>query len=82
VTTVKKNSQELRPRDTLLLPIKDKMEAHLKKGFTKNKTGKLLQREGITVTQSLALRFAKSHFSHLGKNVTVRLYETKLGQYT
>lgn len=81
VTTVKKNSQELCPRDALLLPVKDKIEAHLKKGLTKTKIRKLLEREGITVSESSFLRFVKSYFSHLAKNITVRLPETKPGQY-
>ena len=80
VTTVK-NSQELCPRDALLLPVKDKIEVHLKDGLTKTKIRKLLEREGITVTESSFLRFVKSHFSHLAKNITVRLPETKPGQY-
>lgn len=81
VTTVKKKKAELCPRDALLLPVKDKIEVHLKEGLTKTKIRKLLEREGITVTESSFLRFVKSHFSHLAKNITVRLPETKPGKY-
>jgi len=80
-TATKKNVLEVRPRDVLLLPVKDKIEAYLKKGVTKTKIRTLLAREGVTVSESSLLRFTRDHFSHLSKNFTVRLPETNPGQY-
>lgn len=71
----------LAPRDVILLPVKDKIEAYLKEGITKTKIISLLGRDGIVVSESSFLRFVKSHFSHLAKNITVRLPETEPGQY-
>lgn len=81
VTTVKKDKSDICPRDVLLLPVKDRIEAYLKDGITKAKIRKLLARDGITVSESSLLRFVKEHFSHLNKNITVRLPETEPGQY-
>ena len=69
------------PRDITLLPVKDRIEAYLKNGITKAKIIKLLGRDGIIVSESSFLRFVKAHFSHLDKNITVRLPETDPGQY-
>jgi hypothetical protein len=71
----------LYPRDIILLPVKDRIEAYLKDGITKTKITKLLGRDGITVSESSFLRFVKAHFSHLAKNITVRLPETDPAKY-
>ena len=80
-TTAKKDKQLLCPRDALLLPVKDRIETCLNAGITKTKIVKLLERDGILVTESSFLRFVKDHFSYLAKNITVRLPETEPGQY-
>ena len=41
----------------------------------------IISRDGIVISESSFLRFVKSHFSHLAKNITVRLPETEPGQY-
>lgn len=82
VTTVKKDKSDICPRDILLLPVKDKIEAYLKDGITKAKIRKLLARDGIVVSESSFSRFVNEHFSHMSKkNITVRLPETEPGQY-
>lgn len=81
VTTVKKDESNICPRDILLLPVKGRIEAYLKDGITKAKIRKLLARDGIAISESSFLRFVKEHFSHLNKNITVRLPETEPGQY-
>ncbi len=80
-TATHKSVLEISPRDATLLPVKDKIEAYLKEGVTKTKIRTLLEREGVTVSESSLLRFTRDHFSHLAKNITVRLPETKPGQY-
>ena len=79
--TVKKDNTRLYPRDILLLPVKDRIEDYLNAGITKTKIVKLLERDGILVTESSFLRFVKDHFSYLAKNITVRLPDTEPGQY-
>ncbi|MBC8421406.1 MAG: hypothetical protein H8E04_00890, partial [Actinobacteria bacterium] len=69
------------PRDIILLPVKDRIEAYLKKGITKAKIRRLLGRDGIVVSESSLLRFVRSHLSHLDKNITVRLPETDPARY-
>jgi len=81
VTTVKKDRSDICPRDAILLPVKDRIEAYLKEGVTKAKIRRLLGRDGIMVSESSFLRFVKSHLSHLDKKVTVRLPETEPGKY-
>jgi len=81
VTTVKKDKSNICPREVLLGPVKDRIEAYLKEGVTKTKIRKLLARDGITVSESSLLRFVKEHFNHLAKNITVRLPETEPGHY-
>ena len=80
-TTTTKGKELLYPRDIILLPVKDRIEAYLKDGITKAKIITFLGRDGIVVTESSFLRFVKSHFSHMAKNITVRLPETEPGQY-
>ena len=80
-TTTTKGKELLYPRDIILLPVKDRIEAYLKDGITKAKIIKFLGRDGIVVSESSFLRFVKSHFSHMAKNITVRLPETEPGQY-
>ena len=79
--TAKKDKQLLCPRDTLLLPVKDKIEAYLKDGITKTKIIRFLVRDGIVVSESSFLRFVKSYFSYMSKNITVRLPETDPAKY-
>jgi len=81
VTTVKKDKSDICPRDILLLPVKDRIETYLKNGITKAKIRKLLERDGIVVSESSLLRFVNEHFNHLSKNITVRLPETEPGKY-
>lgn len=80
-TTAKAKGQGLYPRDIILLPVKDRIEAYLKDGISKTKIRRLLAREGIIVTESSFLRFVKSHFSYLEKNITVRLPEVDPAKY-
>jgi hypothetical protein len=72
---------EAYPRDTVLLPVKDKIEAYLKDGVTKAKIRRLLARDGINISESSFGRFVKANFGHLDKSITVRLPETNPGQY-
>jgi hypothetical protein len=69
------------PRDIILLPLKDRIEAYLKDGITKAKIRRLLARDGTNISESSFGRFVKANFSHLDKNITVRLPETNPGQY-
>ena len=78
-TTVPK--QAACPRDTVLLPVADRIEAYLRNGITKAKIRRLLARDGINISESSFDRFVKANFSHLRKNITVRLPETEPGQY-
>jgi len=73
--------KEAYPRDVILLPVKDRIEAYLKDGITKAKIIRLLGRDGIKISESSFLRFVKAHFSHLDKNITVRLPETQPAKY-
>jgi hypothetical protein len=78
-TTVPK--QTAYPRDIILLPVKDRIEAYLKDGVTKAKTRRLLARDGIKISESSFGRFVKANLAHLNKNITVRLPESQPGQY-
>ena len=80
-TTAKGKEQLLYPRDIILLPVKDRIEAYLKDGITKAKIIRLLARDGIVVSESSFLRFVKYHFSYLAKNITVRLAEVEPAKY-
>jgi len=71
----------LYPRDIILLPVKDRIEAYLKDGLTKAKIIRLLARDGIKISESSFLRFVKAHFSSLDKNITVRLPESPPAKY-
>jgi len=74
--------KEIAPRDILLLPHKDKIEAYLKQDLTKTKIISLLGRQGIAVSEASFYRFLKAHLSsHMGKGITVRLPECQPGQY-
>lgn len=73
---------KIAPRDKILLPHKDKIEAYLKKGLTKTKIISLLGRQGIAVSEAGFYRFLKDHLSsYMGKGITVRLPECQPGQY-
>ena len=69
------------PRDIVLLPVADRIEAYLRNGITKAKIRRLLARDGINISESSFDRFVKANFSNLVKNITVRLPETNPGQY-
>jgi hypothetical protein len=69
------------PRDIILLPAKDKIEAYLKDGITKAKIIRLLARDGIIISESSFLRFVKANFGNLNKNITVRLPESPPAKY-
>jgi len=69
------------PRDIILLPVKDRIEAYLKDGITKAKIRRLLGRDGIAVSESSLSRFVRAHLGHLDRRITVRLPETDPGQY-
>ena len=74
---------KISPRDKILLPHKDKIEAYLRKGLTKTKIISLLGRQGITVSEASFYRFLKDHLgSYTGKGITVRLPECQPGQYS
>ncbi len=73
---------DIPPRDRLLLPVKDKIEAYLKKDVPGTKIVEILARNGVEVSQSAFYRFVRDHLGSYGKNnVTVRLPETKPGVY-
>ena len=80
-TTTTKAKGVVYPRDIILLPVKDRIETYLKDGITKAKIIRLLARDGIAVSESSFLRFVKANFSHLAKNITVRLPETDPAKY-
>ncbi len=70
------------PRDSLLLPVKDRIEGYLKKDVPGIKIVKILAREGIEVSQTSFYRFVRTHLDQYAKsNITVRLPETKAGIY-
>ena len=70
------------PRDDILLPHKDRIEAYLEKGIKGSKIMTLLARDGIVVTSSSFYRFINSSCSsYMRKNITVRLPETGPGKY-
>jgi len=79
--TTKAPKTTLYPRVIIMLPVKDRIEAYLKDGITKAKIIRLLGRDGIKISESSFLRFVKAHFSHLNKNITVRLPESPPGKY-
>jgi hypothetical protein len=80
-TTTTKGKGITYPRDIILLPVKDRIEAYLKDGITKAKIIRLLARDGILISESSFLRFVKYHFSYLAKNITVRLAEVEPAKY-
>ena len=77
-TTAKKDKLILCLRNNILLPVKDRRENYLNAGIAKAKIIKLLKRDNVVVLESSFLRFVKSHYSYLNKNITVRLLETEL----
>jgi len=71
------------PRDDILLPHKDRIEAYLEKGIKGSKIMTLLARDGIVVGNSSFYRFINSRCeNHMRKNITVRLPETEPGKYS
>jgi len=76
------NTNNLCPRNSLLLPVKDKIEQYLDQGLKGSKIVILLSRQGINVTSDSFYRFVKDNCdSYRRKNITVRLPETDPGQY-
>jgi len=70
------------PRDKILLPVKDRIEAYLEKGLKGSKIMILLARDGIEVGESSFYRFINTRCeNYIRKNITVRLPETEPGQY-
>jgi hypothetical protein len=70
------------PRDKILLPVKDRIEAYLEKGLKGSKIMILLARDGIEVGESSFHRFINTRCkNYIRKNITVRLPETEPGQY-
>jgi hypothetical protein len=76
------NTNNLCPRNSLLLPVKDKIDKYLDQGLKGSKIVMLLSRQGINVTSDSFYRFVKDNCdSYKRKNITVRLPETDPGQY-
>ena len=70
------------PRDDILLPHKDRIEAYLEKGIKGSKIMILLARDGIVVGDSSFYRFINTRCeNYIRKNITVRLPETGPGEY-
>ncbi len=70
------------PRDEILLPLKNRIEAYLEEGIKGSKIMILLARDGIEVKESSFYRFINSRCeNHIRKNITVRLPETDPGKY-
>jgi len=77
-----RREKSVSPAERLLLPLKPKIEAYLKEGLKGSKILGLLRREGISLKKSAFYRFlAKNCTSWIKKVVTVRLPETKPGEY-
>jgi len=71
------------PREDILLPHKEKIEAYLEKGLKGSKILTLLKRDDIVVGSSSFYRFINSRCeNHIRKNITVRLPETGPGKYS
>ncbi|MCL4378670.1 MAG: IS21 family transposase [Actinobacteria bacterium] len=76
------NTNSACPRNSLLLPVKDKIEQYLEQGLKGSKIIILLARQGINVTSDSFYRFVKDNcVSYRRKNITVRLPETDPGKY-
>ena len=70
------------PRDEILLPHKERIEAYLEKGLKGSKIMILLARDGIDIGESSFYRFINSRCdNYIKKNITVRLPETEPGKY-
>ena len=70
------------PRDEILLPVKDRIEAYLDIGLKGSKIMILLARDGIEINESSFYRFVNSRCeNYIRKNITVRLPETDPGKY-
>ncbi|MCL4385169.1 MAG: IS21 family transposase [Cyanobacteria bacterium] len=76
------NTNNLCPRERLLLPVKGKIEEYLEQGLKGSKIVMLLSRQGINVTSDSFYRFVKDNCgAYRRKNITVRLPETDPGDY-
>lgn len=74
-----KNSEK--ERDRILLPHKDMIGEWLEKNkLTLKKVHIKLQRIGVDVSYSALYRFSREHLGFGGKNITVRMAETKPGE--
>jgi len=77
------NKPFLLPRDDILLPHKEKIEAYLGKGLKGSKIMIMLARDGIVINNSSFYRFINTRCdNHIRKNITVRLPETGPGEYS
>jgi len=71
------------PRDDILLPHIERIEAYLEKGLKGSKILILLKRDGIEVGDSSFYRFINTKCeNYIRKNITVRLPETEPGEYS
>ena len=71
------------PRDDILLPHIERIEAYLEKGLKGSKILILLKRDGIEVGDSSFYRFINTRCeNYIRKNITVRLPETEPGEYS
>jgi hypothetical protein len=71
------------PRDDILMPLQDKIEAWLSQGLKGSKIICLLKREGIDVSIDSFYRFVRARCkSYVNKKITVRLSESAPGIYT
>lgn len=70
------------PRNDILLPHKDRIEAYLEKGLKGSKIMILLKRDGIEVGDSIFYRLVNTRCeNYIRKNITFRLPETGPGDY-
>jgi len=63
------NTNNLCPRDSLLLPVKDKIEEYLEQGLKDSKIVILLSRQGINVTSDNFYRFVKDRCEPTGEKI-------------
>lgn len=77
-----KSTGKIAPREAILMPLKDKIEAYLAQGLKGSKIITLLKREGIDVSIDAFYRFVRSSCSsYKSKKITVRLTESAPGDY-
>ncbi len=64
-----KGKPEIPPRDSLLLPVKDRIEGYLKKDVPGTKIVKILSHQGIEVSQTSFYRFVKATLAPMPKKI-------------